>query len=1277
MTKKTFHFKRVLALALMLCMAFSCLYLPAAAEDEEEALTLTAGELVRGFADGACASDDPSVAWVDAEGTLRALREGQTTITVGEEERLVNVTAYDDGTDVAGQLKIVARFNDSMQFFDGHVYLIFTSYKDGQTVAVDDLYAGYEISPLYYFDIRNDISNGSNHTGSDADKYFTMNEEMKSVTLDRGEVVTIGMYRDFDLSVPEAALGSLQNSTLWNELSASVKATIIEKIFALLTQQPADSETAFAEWMSALQDSGVDYRLLLDGVVGGGVCFNRELYNQKLEWDQFENATYELDITEAQLQKLNAALTGNLDRFSILKNSCATVALRAWNAAVGSRNGEDTAYKLEPTGEGIFALIDAPKTVKAEIVAKLPGYYLNKSDSTPDELEPNAGFYDETGWVYVSAPEVVALPDDGKTMLMTDVLGADANAETAFWYQSGDEKVALPVGQSVELAPGTPLFVSAKLSEEEAEYVLADVTLHGVSILDSFDEASQIYSALMPEESAALCVSYQRADLHLLPGVGSWIQIAAGDTLDISDYAELLIGGNPSDEIAWEILNQMPEEILKADETGKTVTAEAAGTAMLWAYCTRNENVGVPLLIDVIESADGTAKITYNEEENGKYTLLCEYNEDTFGIPFSGYMVPQGTKVSIELTQEEPVVVSDFRVNGKKANIADSFTVVEDTEFSVIFQKAEIGNLPGKLYLANEGDTEQLKATVRYVGMGANYLPVYDKSVRYQVSDPILSVSDDGLLTVEGEIPAEGKCVIVTAYAGSSNDKVFATMKVILGNYAGERIVGRLTVAARPITQQIPVPHAFITFTTYEDIDLNISYYRYYKPTDRYIALVEDYEKNPEKYAIDPILYQEDLDLGDRTRYFEEIEGGVGADPATVHIDAGNGITVSTYAHGSAAETLLAAFGNGQLASNGDVQVFMQQLQQYLNGEDYDGAAAFDSFADILAQTLAIMQATGQMPADGRAEGGRDVNTEVYRQFLGTGSQIPNNYYTIELTADELAVFQSELADPARNYFSAFTRNCGIGTVELWNTVTADRPELKLNGGLTGSLLDPQMIYMELRLLREKTGLEFDGTGEGGGSNRYAHIVHGFRRGELPFVDVAEGDYFYDAVAWAVFHEPQITNGTDATHFSPDATCTRAQAVTFLWRAKGCPEPTSTENPFKDVKEGAYYYKAVLWAVENGITNGVSATNFAPDSGCTRAQVVTFLCRSEHGERKLGTTNPFKDVKEGAYYYNAVLWAVDSGITNGTSDTVFSPDMTCTRAHIVTFLYRAMTRLAE
>ena len=174
--------------------------------------------------------------------------------------------------------------------------------------------------------------------------------------------------------------------------------------------------------------------------------------------------------------------------------------------------------------------------------------------------------------------------------------------------------------------------------------------------------------------------------------------------------------------------------------------------------------------------------------------------------------------------------------------------------------------------------------------------------------------------------------------------------------------------------------------------------------------------------------------------------------------------------------------------------------------------------------------------------------------------------------------------------------------------------------------------------------------------------------GKNPFIDVPAGSYYEDAVIWAV--DKGITTGTSATTFNPNGICTRAQAVTFLWRAAGSPAVKSAVMPFTDVKAGSYYYDAVLWAVEQGITKGTSDTMFSPDATCTRAQIVTFLWRSQKSPAA-GTANPFADVAADTYYIDAVLWAVKHNITVGTTVSIFSPDEECTRAQIVTFLYRA------
>ncbi len=175
---------------------------------------------------------------------------------------------------------------------------------------------------------------------------------------------------------------------------------------------------------------------------------------------------------------------------------------------------------------------------------------------------------------------------------------------------------------------------------------------------------------------------------------------------------------------------------------------------------------------------------------------------------------------------------------------------------------------------------------------------------------------------------------------------------------------------------------------------------------------------------------------------------------------------------------------------------------------------------------------------------------------------------------------------------------------------------------------------------------------------------------EMPFVDVSSEAVYYKAVLWA--YKNGITGGTDATHFSPDQACTRGQVVTFLWRAAGCPQPESKSSPFTDVKSGSFCYDAVLWAYENGVTDGVDATHFEPDRTVTRDQFVTLLWKY-HGCPQVSCANPFADLARGSYCYDAVLWAYKTGVTTGIDETHFGGGRPCLRYQVVLFLYRDLT----
>ncbi len=213
------------------------------------------------------------------------------------------------------------------------------------------------------------------------------------------------------------------------------------------------------------------------------------------------------------------------------------------------------------------------------------------------------------------------------------------------------------------------------------------------------------------------------------------------------------------------------------------------------------------------------------------------------------------------------------------------------------------------------------------------------------------------------------------------------------------------------------------------------------------------------------------------------------------------------------------------------------------------------------------------------------------------------------------------------------------------------------------TVVDKNGEYLDVDTITKNSKYSFVANG----LKTYVTVKFKLAETDNPFIDVDANKYYYDAVLWA--YENGITSGLTAYTFGPNVSCSRAQVVTFLWRAAGCPSPSLSTCAFTDVEAGSYYEQAVLWAVEHGITTGTSATTFSPDDTVTRAQVVTFLYRTV-GSKAVATSLAFSDVDPDKYYANAVSWAVAEGITTGTSANTFSPDDDCTRAQIVTFLYR-------
>ena len=290
--------------------------------------------------------------------------------------------------------------------------------------------------------------------------------------------------------------------------------------------------------------------------------------------------------------------------------------------------------------------------------------------------------------------------------------------------------------------------------------------------------------------------------------------------------------------------------------------------------------------------------------------------------------------------------------------------------------------------------------------------------------------------------------------------------------------------------------------------------------------------------------------------------------------------------------------------------------------------------------------------------------------FTGSLPTILGAFIGIEADAWYPAGDETWTSDALLNYGGTLTWHamCAEHSFGKWTPV--------IDATCTESGIDERVCsscgWTEQRVSQAHGHIWDDGEEDENGELVYTCLICGATSDELPFVnpftDVKEGDFFYDAVAWAV--REGVTTGATETTFNPNGNCQRGQVVTFLWRAAGCPEPTSTNNPFTDVKESDFFYKAVLWAVEEGITNGLAANTFGPYELCNRAQVVTFLWRAMGSPEVQVGGGEFSDVDPTQFYATAVMWASVNGITNGMGDGTFGVSKICNRAQVVTFLYR-------
>ncbi|MBQ4427941.1 MAG: S-layer homology domain-containing protein [Oscillospiraceae bacterium] len=1063
--------QKTLAIILSLIIVLGIVPAQAFADGEPNEIVMLEGEVISGFAAGKeTFSSAPEIAWVDGDGNLNALKEGVATVTVNGDEYSVTVNDYSDGSEVVGQLKILARFNDSMQFYDGHVYLLFTSYQDGVEITVDDLYAGYDISDAYYTDIRKDVSNGSHRTGTDTDRYFTLRYGSNTTVLDRGEIVTIGMYRDFGLSVADAALGCLKNSSAWGKLSDEAKTVAIDTFLEVIESEKIDEAALFDSLFGLAGSAGnLKFEDWLDGKVNGGVCFNRELYNQKLEYDQFENVTYELDITENQLEALIGTLGGNLNNFSILKNSCVTVALRAWNAAVGMRDGERTAYYLEPEGSGVFSLIDAPKTVKTNITERLPGHYLNSSDGVE---EPSAGYYDgQAGeWVYVSAPEEMELEaeepaeEDDKKLTITVSGAPDSYAK--IYYFSGEDEIEIHSDEDIPAA-GTEIYIIAGDHKTEGRY-LDEITLNDELLLPEEDGS---YKLTIPEEKAELSIRYSSYTARA-KGEQS-IQCFVGDTLDIGDYVELYAGDEQidiSDGSAVWFGAEFSEAIEYGNDDHTVLRAACEGDTIAFVKMKDGESA-ISLFAVHIFPADGSVvPLTWETNGNGTVSLYSNYDGSQSAVSYSGYYVRKGAEITYEAYALDDHLLTEIIVNGVSIAPGEPIVIGEEgVNVEFVFSPVSVYGVPEMIELPSAGDTFRLEPYV--LGEDGNK-PFADVEYSYESLDGLVEIDEDGMVRIAGEIPKGGKAVpvIVNVKFGNSGLKVYS--KVIVGNYDGERIVGKATIATRKFTlSQLLATHAYVSFTPYDYTDLSVNYYRYYKPSEAYLALMRDYANNRDNYPSDPAVISDEIYIENREGYFDILEGGNGPEAVKLSLKPGETVTFTSYPYEESKWQMVSdAVKNGQISSSAAAKMFVDQLEKYLNDEEFDRPELFDSLISTLAEVIMSIYSTGTNPADGLTKGGITLGREFFTQFASTTRYSFCDYFTVEITADELAAMENYLSVESSNSYSLLIGNCVSASRNIWNAAMYDRPELQVKTSRFGLFDDPEVLRQSIFSLNSPDG---------------------------------------------------------------------------------------------------------------------------------------------------------------------------------------------------------------
>ncbi len=675
---------------------------------------------------------------------------------------------------------------------------------------------------------------------------------------------------------------------------------------------------------------------------------------------------------------------------------------------------------------------------------------------------------------------------------------------------------------------------------------------------------------------------------------------------------------------------------------------------------------------------------TFTIDENGN--LVSTGSVTTDGVLLVEFDITVVQVSAVDTANGEGIADATMQIIDSMGNVVEEWVSATDVESTV-----DVDESVHIVTALNIGEEYTLRATAAPDG----YIIAADTTFKIDEQGNITttgSLTEDGVLLAVFE-PSNPEITSVTfnsdspAYDAATNTFTIDEEHPLIITVTGENLVGAKAWFAAANTQKQIVAYdsdsfendtsgsSTVDLNTYRGLLKSMAYQGYQPENIAYIAARLKFSDLSVSDLI-PLnvvekTYEVELPTGDDVNVSTDQENPVKGDDVTITVTPEAGKEVDK------------------------VIVKDEDDNEITVTENEDGTYTYEQPAGDVTVTVELKNKTYAVTLI--ANGGIIRDGDVTEYTYGVGAKLPTDvtrsgyrfrgWYDNEDCTGSVITEINTTDTGDKTFYAKWTYNGGGGGGKSTDSVTAEKPQngtISINpqsaskGSTVTVTITPDKGYtLETLIVVDKNGKEIELVNEGDGKYTFkmpaseVAVKATFMDDNTMlnfFVDVPADAYYYDAVLWAV--KEGITNGTSDTTFSPNNSCTRAQMVTFLWKASGSPEPVESTCPFMDVRADAYYAKAVLWAVEQGITAGTSENTFSPNAPCTRGQMATFLWKVCGTPVPVGGTNPFTDVIENAYYAKAVRWAYEQEITGGTSATTFGSNDPCTRAQMVTFLYR-------